>query len=125
MDPIHPTDHADLTAYTHNTVAATFADVTNAAALAAKTIRTSDTPPRATGRILARALLATARRMLDVQTALDNTRAAIARHVAAADDGEDPSTADLLAILAEAGQPIGADTLANGAAEHAAKAVAW
>jgi len=124
MERIHPIDRADLTAYTRAAAPATFSDVTNAAALAEKTLRTADTSP-STARVLARSLLATARRLLDAQDAIDATRAAVARHVAAADAGDDPTAADLLAALAEAGQPIDADTLAASTAEHAAEAVNW
>ncbi|MFD8611042.1 hypothetical protein [Streptomyces sp. NPDC059631] len=125
MDRIHPTDRADLTQYTRAAAPATFADVTNAAALAEKTLRTPDTPPASTARILARAHLAAARRLLNTQAALDTARAAIARHVAAADAGDDPAPADLLAALTAAGQPITSAELDAARAQHAAEAVTW
>ncbi|RMB83675.1 hypothetical protein [Streptomyces shenzhenensis] len=126
MDQIHPRDRYDLDDYTRGITPATFADVTNAAALARKTLRSNDIPPRATALSLARALLAVSRRLLAAEDAHTDTRLAVACHVAAADAGDDPTPADLLATLTKAGQPLGDDMLAHGRAEHtAATAAPW
>ncbi|MGW4727638.1 hypothetical protein ACWEQC_00290 [Streptomyces shenzhenensis] len=126
MDQIHPRDRYDLDDYTRGVTPATFADVTNSAALARRVVRSHELPTRASALILARALLAISRRLLAAEDAHTDTRLAVACHVAAADAGEDPTPADLLAALTKAGQPIGDDMLAHGRAEHtAATAAPW
>ncbi|WP_329622956.1 hypothetical protein OG357_23105 [Streptomyces sp. NBC_01255] len=122
MDPINTTDRLDLQHYTRRVAATQFYETVNAAALA-QTVLEKRTPDNGTVYVLARHLLGTARALLAALDALTDTQLAIACHVAASDDGEDPTTADLLAALAKAGQPIGKTMLAAGMAEQAGKSV--
>ncbi|MFE5985514.1 hypothetical protein ACFQ63_38250, partial [Streptomyces wedmorensis] len=117
------TDRMDLQHYTRRFPAAEFVETVNAAALAS-TVLEKRTPDAGTVYVLARHLLGTARALLAVRDALTDTQFAIACHVAAEDDGEAPTTTDLLDGLAKAGQPLSDDMLAHGRAEQASKAVA-
>lgn len=72
---------------------------------------------------LAHGSLATMRRLLDVEAELAATRDAIARHVAAADAGDDPAPCDLLDDLARAGHGIDETALDIARALHDAEAV--
>lgn len=123
MNPINTTDRMDLQHYTRRVPTAEFVETVNAAALAS-TVLEKRTPDAGTVYVLARHLLGTARALLAACDALTDTRFAIACHVAAEDDGEAPTTTDLLAVLAKVGQPLSDDMLAHGRAEQAGKAVA-
>lgn len=122
MDPINPTDRLDVQRYTRRVPAAEFFETVNAAALA-ETVLTKRTPDTGTVYTLARHLLGTARALLAARDALTDIQFAISCHVAEADNGEAPTTADLLAVLAKVGHPITEDMLAHGRAEQASKTV--
>lgn len=79
----------------------------------------------AVGRMFAGDVRAVAARLLAVEDELADIRRTVARHVAAADAGDDPTAADLLADLRRAGHPLGEAELDAARALHAAQAVTW
>lgn len=77
------------------------------------------------GRVFAGDVRALAARLLAVEDELAATRRTVARHVAAADAGNDPIPSDLLTDLHHAGHPLDEADLDAARDFHKAQAVMW